>query len=294
MKAPALAALLSLCSLLLSTAPAAAQECDRACLRQTLDRYLAAVLKHDPAAAPLARGFRYTENAIEVRAGEGLWKTATALGKVQRRYVDPVTGQAAFFGIVEEGSGGGIATLRLKVMNRMVTEGELIIGRQSTGVYSPQGLIDNPPPEAPAAGTTRTSRDDLLAAAASYFDGVQGKNGKIIRAHAGCPRIENGVMLAGRRPGAAQQPNFADCTDGMERNTQIAAVIDRRFPVVDEEAGVVIGYAVFTRPAGAKRPDGTPWLRNLLSEIFTIDNGRIRAIHAAMHYLDEGVPAPGW
>ena len=32
---------------------AAAANCDRACLKATLDQYLAAVIKHDPAAAPL-------------------------------------------------------------------------------------------------------------------------------------------------------------------------------------------------------------------------------------------------
>src|SRR5687768_16246690 len=71
--------------------------CDRACLRTMLDQYLAAVIKHDPTAAPLVVGFRQTENAINVRPGNGLWKTVTALGKVQRRYLDAVTGQAAYY-----------------------------------------------------------------------------------------------------------------------------------------------------------------------------------------------------
>ena len=78
------------------SAKASAQAaCDRACLRTMLDQYLAAVVKHDPAAAPIVVGFRQTENAINVRPGNGVWKTVTALGKVQRRYLDPVAGQAA-------------------------------------------------------------------------------------------------------------------------------------------------------------------------------------------------------
>ena len=40
--------------------------CDRPCLGTLLDQYLAAVIKHDPKAAPLAVGFRQTENAINV------------------------------------------------------------------------------------------------------------------------------------------------------------------------------------------------------------------------------------
>ncbi|HXD74447.1 MAG TPA: hypothetical protein VN628_11950, partial [Vicinamibacterales bacterium] len=55
---------------------AAGPSCDRACLKSTLDAYLNAVVKHDPAAAPLMIGFRQTENSVAVRPGTGLWKTA--------------------------------------------------------------------------------------------------------------------------------------------------------------------------------------------------------------------------
>jgi len=81
-----------------ATQASAQEACDRACLRTMLDQYLAAVIKHDPTAAPIAVGFRQTENAINVRPGNGVWKTVTGLGKVQRRYLDPVAGQAAYYG----------------------------------------------------------------------------------------------------------------------------------------------------------------------------------------------------
>src|SRR5215471_12054316 len=64
--------------------PSAQTACDRNCLRTLLDQYLAAVVKHDPKAAPLAVGFRQTENAINVGPGAGLWKTVTGLGRMQR------------------------------------------------------------------------------------------------------------------------------------------------------------------------------------------------------------------
>ena len=85
-------------------AQAGAQACDRTCLVQTLDRFLAGIIAHDPAAAGLAPNFRYTENALEVARGQVLWKSATKLGALQRRYVDAVTGQAAYFGLIEEGT----------------------------------------------------------------------------------------------------------------------------------------------------------------------------------------------
>ena len=49
---------------------AAADSCDRACLKTALDQYLTAVTTHKPAAAPLFAGFRQTENAVVVPIGK--------------------------------------------------------------------------------------------------------------------------------------------------------------------------------------------------------------------------------
>ena len=136
--------------------------CDRACLRTLLDQYLNAVIKHDPAAAPIVVGFRQTENAINVRPGEkGVWKTVTGLGKVQRRYLDPVSGQAAYYGTVEEGASTAIVTVRVRVENKKLTEGEWYIARENdpglngprqpgrgpANAYNTEYLTQNPPPE---------------------------------------------------------------------------------------------------------------------------------------------------
>ena len=72
--------------------------CDRACLRAMLDQYLEAVIKHDPKAAPLVVGFRQTENALNVAPGNGVWKTMTGLGKMQRRYLDATAARPATTG----------------------------------------------------------------------------------------------------------------------------------------------------------------------------------------------------
>jgi hypothetical protein len=287
----------------------AAAKCDRACLQNTLDQYLNAVLKHDPSAAPLDITFRYTENATVVKPGDGIWKTASGLGKIQRRYVDAVNGSAAYFGDIEEGAEAlktGIATLRIRVVNRRITEGELVLGQQGNAILSVDGLTAHPPPEGPVAKNSRSTRKGMIAAANSYFDGLQSHDGSHVRQEKGCVRVENGVTTAGHpadTPGApvpaaikGAPPVSEDCGSGMEVfKATIAAIDHRRFPVVDEEAGVVLGMVVFNRPAGAKRPDGTPFPRNLLTEIFVTENNRIRGIYAAMHYMIPDLPnAPGW
>jgi len=300
---PLIATLAALAALGPPNASAAAAGCDRACLRNTLDHYLDAVLKHDPSRAPLDATFRYTENAAVVARGEGLWKTATALGKVQRRYVDPVSGQAVYFGHMDRNGEAAIATLRIRVVNKKITEGELVMGQRIDGMFSADGLSANAPPETPIPEAARSSREAMVAAAQSYFDGIERHDGSAVLGQKGCVRIENGVMTAGPIPqtGSASPatpgpPVIGDCGSHMEIfKATIAAVDHRRFPVVDEQAGVVLGMVVFNRPPGAKRGDGTPFARNLLTELFVVENGRIRGIYAAMHYLvPENPDAPGW
>ncbi|MFO1013683.1 MAG: hypothetical protein U1E50_07960 [Caulobacteraceae bacterium] len=276
--------------------------CDRTCLASTLDAYLTAVATHDPEKAPLAGAVRSTENGYDVAIGAGVWTTVTGLGAVQRRYLDPVSGQAVYFGLVEETGGPAIVSLRIKVVDRRITEAEWVIGRKGDALYSPAGLIAEPPAVSPPLGLReRISRVDMAAAANSYFDGLQGHDGNLVRHVDGCVRLENGTRVTGRAAPAAAgntavEFGASDCASGLDRMTQINAVVLRRFPVVDEEAGVVVGTAMFLRPpGGALRRDGTPWPRLLLSEIFVLDRGQIKAIYAAMHYMTPEAPErTGW
>src|ERR1044071_2150588 len=154
--------LCAVCAVGMTARSAEAQSnCDRACLRETLDRYLSAVVAHDPARASLVVGFRQTENGINPRPGDGVWKTVTALGKMQRRYLDATSGQAGYYGLVEEGSSVALATGGLRGQNRKVTEAEGYTpapaapglngprqpGPPPANLLNTDYLIANPPPE---------------------------------------------------------------------------------------------------------------------------------------------------
>jgi len=291
----------------------AANDCDRACLKTSLDQYMSAVIKHDPAAAPLFPGFRQTENAVVVRLGTGVWKTVTALGKVQRRYLDAVNGQAAYFGTVEEGAEKAIVTVRVRVENRKITEAEWLIARKdnpglngvtetgapSGNFFEPDALAANPPVERVLAKDARSSRETLIAVTNSYFDGITTHDGSIIMAVPGCSRTENGNTVTGRgatgRGAAKGAPAAAkggpapasDCTSNLA-NINVQNVAARRYPVVDEEAGVVLAMAVFLRKPG------TTTRRNVFSEWFIIDNNKITSIYSAMFYPTPELPVPNW
>lgn len=288
-------------------AASAAEPCDRACLKATLDAYLTAVIKRDPNAAPLAADYRATENAVAVKAGRGIWTTASSLGDVQRRYLDPVTGQAAYFGILKEGEAADVVSLRVKVENRKIVEAEWTIARKgASGLFDLAGLIaDPPPPERTLAPAGRTPRGAMIAVADAYFQGLQDHDGSKVPHVSNCERVENGVRVthrkreaapataappAGGAPSMAQEGMSGNCVWGFEafRNS-IAATTLRRFPVVDEEAGVVMGATIFTRPPGH------PMRRNLLTEYFYIDDAKLAGVWAAMFYLDPAAPhTSGW
>jgi len=293
--------------------------CDRNCLRTKLDQYLAAVIRHDPAGVPLVVGFRQTENAINVRLGNGVWKTVTGLGKVQRRFLDPVTGQAAYYGTLEEGSKDGsvtiLATVRLRVENRQLTEAEWHIarpddpglngarqpGRPPANLLNPDYLAQNPPPERMVPRNQRTDRESLVRIVNSYFDAITSHDGSVALTHAGCGRVENGTPAPAGKflpPIAPAAPPAAgragppaggnnDCVSGLT-NFNSSMVVARRVPLVDEEAQVVLGYAVFVR-----RP-GSPTPRNVFSEWFFIDESKIRVIYTAMFYPPAELAVPNW
>lgn len=297
-----------------STHASAQMACDRACLRTMLDQYLAAVVKHDPSTAPLAVGFRQTENAINVRPGNGVWKTVTGLGKVQRRYLDAAAGQAAYYGTVEEGNGTAVVTVRVRVENRQLTEAEWYVaraddpglngprqpGRPPANLHNPGYLAQNPPPDRVVPRDKRSDRAALVRIVESYFDAITSHDGSVALTHPGCGRVENGTPapvgrflppVAPATPPSGQNPPPAastnDCVSGLEKfNGQMA--VARRIPLVDEDAQVALAFAVFIR-----RP-GSPTPRNAFSEWFVIDEAKIHTIYTAMFYPPAELAVPNW
>lgn len=295
-----------------STSAFAQTACGRDCLRSSLDRYLAAVVANDPDSAPVVLGFRQTENAINVPPGKGVWQSVTGLGEVQRRYVDEVSGQAAYFGTVEEGSETAIVTVRVKVEDRAITEAEWYLARADdpglngprqpggppANLHNPEYLAAHPPPQRVVPENERADRATLERIVGSYFDALTSHDRSVALAHEGCGRAENGTPAPGGAflppvDGRAAPPAgpgggaIRDCLAGLE-GFNLSMVVARRIPVVDVEAQVVLSFGVFIR-----RP-GSPTPRNVFSEWFVIDDARIRTIYTSMFYPPPTLAVPNW
>ena len=301
MTRPSLALFLSL-SLAVTAAPASAESsCSRGCLNGKLDQFLKAVVAKDPSKADLWVGFRQTQNAVLTAPGEGVWETNTGMGSLDRRYFDPQSGQAELYGTIKEGDATAIVSLRIKLHGEQIGEAEWyvardgdpdIFGSTEDSVFDLKNLLKNPPPQRTVPESKRHSRDELVAAVNTYFDGITARSGRYVHAHAGCMRLENG--LGGpdwlNRPVKPEDSDFqstSDCRSGYA-GLNIVNVAARRYLMVDEEAQVVVASAVFMRePLSPKR-------RNVFIETFFLDDGKIRDVYAAMIYADPELPIPNW
>jgi hypothetical protein len=224
----------------------AAATCNRACLRSTLDRYLEAVVSKDPSKAPLAIGVRQTANSVVFATGKGVWQSVTGLGAVQRKYFDPVSGQAGFYGTLKEGDETPIVTIRLRIEDRKITEAEWYVARENdpglggprkpggppANNYNAEYLTQNPPPQRVVPEDKRVDRAGLIRIADSYFDAITSHDRSAAQVFEGCGRAENGgpapagAFLPPAPPRAnppapaavpgAQPGRPSDCLTGME------------------------------------------------------------------------------
>jgi hypothetical protein len=280
--------------------------CNRACLENLVDQYLTALAARDPKRLPLSAEVKYTENDQVIPVGDGFWKTAEGRGKYTHIFSDPEFGQVAYMGTMMEAGAPMLLSLRLRVELGRITEIESVLYKPGGG--GPAGIADMDKPYQPEPfwfksipPTQRMSRQELIAVADGYFTGLQKNDGKGINGTGAypftedCHRIENGAPTTNRPRPANEPPGtinaFAmDCLSQFKLGYYfvVQSIHDRRYPVVDQERGIVWAHAVFDqgtvnsgvlsdgRPytfAGFNRPSSI-----LVTEAFLIENGKIRRV----------------
>jgi hypothetical protein len=290
---------------ILAAGIAAAQSkgsCDRACLEGVVNQYLTAMVAHDASKAPFAKNLKLTENVAQIPPKEGLWFTSTGLGDFKIYIADPQEGQVAFIGLVKEDTKHALLALRLKVVNRLITEAESLVVRNVNEKNLANNLKTAPPAFSEAlAPSERVSRQELIRISNAYFDGIEKADGGIVPWDSECYRIENGMLTATYKsqavPAVQGQTGFPaprPCREGLDSGglNYIGSIRPRRVPVVDEERGVTFGVYVFNHPGfptiklkdGSVRPG--PFARDPnsmpIAEYFKIKNGKIRDIGAVM------------
>lgn len=285
---------------LLASSASAAGSCDERCLRQQVDSYMTALVRREPSALKLASDVRFTENGTPGKVGDGLWKGASGIGAYRQYFTDPLTQQAMFIGVVNEGDGQAILSLRLGIENGRIAQIEHITARKgSHPLFAPQGFTA-PHPSLSTPVKTKLPREKLIAIADTYFEGIEQHDSKVILSSDTCQRFENGVQTT-NQPGRTSR----NCAHSADLLTYIKSVDNRRYPIVDQEHGIVVSIITFGIPGETKsddtaistNPQVSARLREprtlLLMEWFKIDNGKIEHIEAVMHNLPFGMGS-GW
>src|SRR5262249_11260853 len=151
-------------------------KCDRACLEDYVDKYLDAVIAHDPSKAPIAKNAKFTENGQKLDLGDGLWNTMDGKGAYRLFVADVTAQQVAFLGSISEDKTPAMISLRLKTANRQITEIETFIQRSPSSAVGFDRIGYTWTETVPPAD--RMTREELIKTANMYFSGMQKNDGK--------------------------------------------------------------------------------------------------------------------
>jgi hypothetical protein len=248
-----------------------------------------------------------SENNVMLDPGDGLWGTIEGIGDYRLRFADPSTGHVGYFGTVLEALEESAFTVRLKVdAGGRIEESESIVVRQSDSGIK----FENPrywdKPILNAQVESPVPRGEMVRLSNGYFDTLQLNDGTIhTRFHPQCNRVENGVQTT-------RNPEFAKIVPvsalGCEEQFRMGnyryddRLRGRRFPLVDEERGLVLAFGFIDhsgRLAEYQLTDGrtvrSPVRRPhsfYLAELFKIDHGMICQIEANFITVPYNMPSP--
>lgn len=280
---------------------------NRTALYAVLDGYLAALAAKNPARVDWAHTVRNSENNVMIPTGEGLWGTIESLGNYQLRFADVKSGEVGYFGTVHEAIEESGFTVRLKVdAAGRVAEVETIVVRQSDSGIK----FENPrywdKPILNATVTKPNTRTEMIALADGYFSTLQRNDGTLhTKFHPDANRVENGVQTT-------HNPEFAKIVPvsalGCEAQFKMGnyryddRLRGRRFPLVDEERGLVLAFGFIdhsgkldtyqlTDGRTVKSPVRRPH-SFYLAELFKIEDGMIWQIEANFITVPYWMPSP--
>ncbi len=307
-------------------------ECDRQCLVNMMQRYLAALVKHNPKAVPFAEEVKFVENTANIPVGKGLWITTSGgPSEFQIYAADPVAQQVACLVMMKENNRDVLLGARIKLEDLKITEAEHLVIRDLGTSPMGQGALDNLKMPRPGlvedvAPSDRTPRWQILKAGRAYYVALTGEDGKLAPFANECERHENGAVTAGGKPPAPKAKPDAKPNPEMEKMMKemasmprtcegqistgafsyITEIRNRRVLIADEKKGLAVGFSMFYHDSSLKEypfksPDGKVTMRtsyqgtfNLPAmHIYKIKKGKIYDIEAIGFTLPYGTKS-GW
>ena len=278
--------------------PSRAASCDTACLKKTVDNYVAALVAHDPSRVKFAPDVLFVENATPMKPGEGLWKTASGLPATFKIYVpDPVSEEVGLLCMMQENDKPIEFVVRLKIRDGQIVQAEHVIARNLSAkslanLQTPRpGLLATVPP------SERVPRAEMLKIGASYYQALVSADANNAPFADDCVRRENGMQTTSNPP--PDKPGFASlgalgCAAQLKTGTfnYIKRIEPRRVEIADPETGLVMGFSQFRHPMVEKtyKITGVPGVDHndlnikpfdmVAVHIFKVSGGKMHEIEA--------------
>jgi hypothetical protein len=316
-----------------SPASAQAPGCDRGCLEDLAQRYMAALVAREPSKLPWAERVRFTENEVALMIGDGAWGTVTKVSDHPYLAADPTSGNVLWYGVVEEHGQPAYFSVRLGVdADGKIAEVESVVGREGTPMpfEKTDGYALDAKFSEPLPSDRRIPRERLVALADGYYNTLQLNDGQLFTAFdPACRRVTNGVA-ATDEPGADRAGTAADggvvnsagsggrngagAGTGADASTgtscealfengfykPVDRVRARRFPLVDEERGVVAAFAFLDHAARYttyRTVDGVEHEipveypnSHVVLELIKVEDGKIERIEGAGAFVPYLMP----
>jgi hypothetical protein len=273
------------------TAAAPDGKCDRECLAGFITQYMKAMIEHKPESLPVASTVKFTEDCKELKLGEGEWKIITGLTDYRRDVLDVKQGVAVSFIIVEEGDRKALFPMRLKIVDKKITEIETqaVHSQQEAMLLNLANLKTVSKTMAFVPEKSQLpAREDAIKAAMTYADGL--KIGSFVKVDSPMApdayRYENGQLMAG--PGCTF---FQGCQNMKTQTIPRLAGITQRVIAADEEMGVVAVRMNFG--PGSVMGSGGGGGELDVWHSFKIYDGQIRAAEAFFKVAPAGTKS-GW
>ena len=267
----------------------------------TTTKYINAMCRKDCTGLPLSDNLRVTYNAEESKLGENeVWTYAQRIPDRQT-FADPDTGEVILFAIVTNDTvvKDGIYltpdrmyhslwyqyVLRLKFDKDLICEIEEVVNSRPVHKYTPfeHAHFSELIYEVPVPVDARVSKDEMIAIVDSYWSGCAKEVGEdAVPCHPDCQRHENCDLATDTSHfpfTLSGEFNYGNFLWNLPRS-------ERRFPIVDEERGVVVSMCIMAN-AGVGRG-------GQVIEAFKIEYGIIRRMDCIYRVLG-GVPEKsGW
>jgi hypothetical protein len=268
-----------------------AQRCDRQCLADFITTYLEAMIARDPERLHTSSRVRFTEDTVQLRLGEGLWKTVTALRPYRQDFLDVREGVAGTHTVVEESGRPVLLALRLKVFGLAISEVETMVvrNRQEGVLFQPEAFTTpNPGMAYVPKASELNDRDEMVRIASLYPAGLRAGSFVMpdVPMSSDAYRFENGQKMAG--PGCTFRP--PSCEDMKNQAIPTLPGVTYRVVAVDEEAGVVWLRQDF---GPGSVPGGKADTMFSTFEAFKVYGGKIHAAEAILEVAAVGTPS-GW